>query len=377
MSTRTQDPAYSGHYPVRWIALSNEEAMVNAPGTGELSLIATRPSGENPVCVVGPVFLDIIMTGLAHGPRPGEEQWVESCAMMPGGSANQAVALARLGLPVALRSRLGTDDAGALVRGSLAKEGISAVHCETVPAQNVTVSLAFDGDRAMTTVGSDDAPTLDGLGLTPSVLVADLRAVGANRATVAAWRSAPEATCVVGDVGWDATGRWDPADLAPLDQVDVFVPNDAEALRYTRTDAPEDAARALAERVRLAVVTCGPRGVVACRDGEVLALPATPVVPVDTTGAGDSFSAGLVWALAHDLPLRAALSLASLTASSTLDRPGGSANAPTLAEVAAHARSLELPEDYDLSFLDLLDAADRSPKDRPPADRRSTGAQPH
>lgn len=316
---------------------------------------AVTTSPTHPVSVVGPVFLDIIMTGLRHAPRPGQEQWVDGCAIMAGGWANQAVALARLGLPVSLHCEIGTDEAGGLVRSRLEAEGLDLRHCVSVPAQNVTVSLAFDGDRAMTTVGSDRAPSLRDVDLHPSILVADMHAIADNRQTLAAWRQGARPTMVVADAGWDATGQWDPAELADLELVDVFVPNDAEAVRYTRTSSEREAARALAERVPLAVVTCGGRGVVACDGAEVLALPAVAVTPVDTTGAGDSFSAGLTWALSQRLPLRAALSAACLTASFTLSRPGGSANAPTAARLAEHARGLSLPEGYDLRFLDLLE----------------------
>ena len=192
--------------------------------TSTSRVIPVAPSPARPACAVGPLFLDVIMTGLDHAPRPGEEQWVRDCAMMPGGCANQAVALARLGLPVLLRSSLGQDRAGALVRTMLEEEGIDLSACESTDRQNVTVSLAFDGDRAMTTVGSDAAPSLEGLGVVPSVLVTDLRAVAANESVVRDWRSGNAPTAVVGDVGWDDTGRWAPTDLQPLEHVDVFAP---------------------------------------------------------------------------------------------------------------------------------------------------------
>lgn len=321
--------------------------------TSTSRVIPVAPGPARPACALGPLFLDVVMTGLEHAPRPGEEQWVSECAMMPGGCANQAVALARLGLPVLLRSALGRDPAGGLVRTMLEEDGIDLASCETVDRQNVTVSLAFDGDRAMTTVGSNASPSLEGLGAIPSVLVTDLRGVAANEPVIRGWRSGDAPTAVVGDVGWDDTGRWDPADLQPLKHVDVFVPNEGEAIRYTRTETPIEAARILAQRVPLVVVTCGADGVVACSADEEILLPATPQRPVDTTGAGDSFTAGLVRALAAGASLRAALTLGSLTASRTVGLPGGSAAAPTLEEVRLHAASLDLPEDYDLSVLDL------------------------
>ncbi|WP_206752244.1 carbohydrate kinase family protein [Actinomyces respiraculi] len=332
-------------------------AQAAAPGGAPTALLPMAPSTAHPVVAVGPVFLDVIMTGLSHAPRPGEEQWVSGCALMPGGAANQGVALARLGLPTALLCYLGTDAAGTLVRSMLEREHIDLGWTDAVEQQNVTTSLAFDGDRAMTTVGRDDAPSLAAFAqasTVPSAVVTDQRAVTADAAILTAWRSDNPRPCVVSDVGWDPAGAWDPADLARLDLVDVFTPNEGEATRYTRTTTAEQAACALAERVPLAVITRGGHGVVACDGSTLVTLPATPVRPVDTTGAGDSFTAGLVWALSHGLGLRAALSAGCLTASCTLGRPGGSANAPTLTEVAAHADSLDLSDDYDLTLLDLI-----------------------
>ena len=53
--------------------------------------------GSEQVLVAGPLFLDVVMGPLGHAPVPGQEQWVPGCALAPGGAANQAVALARLG----------------------------------------------------------------------------------------------------------------------------------------------------------------------------------------------------------------------------------------------------------------------------------------
>src|SRR5699024_8197406 len=44
---------------------------------------------------------------------------------------------------------------------------------------------------------------------------------------------------VFADIGYDETGRWDPADLAPLAHCHAFTPNAVEAMGYTRTDSPD------------------------------------------------------------------------------------------------------------------------------------------
>ncbi|WP_420809332.1 carbohydrate kinase family protein [Actinomyces procaprae] len=170
----------------------------------------------------------------------------------------------------------------------------------------------------------------------------------------ARWRAEATPTAVFADAAWDPTGRWSADDLAPLEVADVFTPNETEALHYTRADSAAEAARLLAERVPVVVVTRGRDGVIACAGGDPFALPALEVPVVDTTGAGDAFTAGLVWARLHGLGLRAAVSLASATAAATLGRPGGSLNAPALVQVAALVRATPLPDGFDAEFLDLI-----------------------
>lgn len=310
-------------------------------------------SDANRVCVVGAVFLDVVMGGLEHAPRPGEEQWVPECALTPGGAANLAVAAARLDLPVSLVAYLGSDAAGRLVEDMLLQEGLALDGAVRTERQSVSTCLFFDGDRAITTFGVDAAPPLPD-GPAPGALLADLGSIGSNLDVVRAWRAGSHPTWVLGDVAWDPTGTWDPMDLEPLAVVDAFTPNDGEALRYTRTDSVADAARLLATRVGTVVVTCGAQGVVALGEEEVR-LGAPTVRAVDTTGAGDTFAAALAWAHLHGLGLRAAVSAAVLAATLTVTTPGGASSAPTLDKVAAFARSrLSELQGYDLTFLDLL-----------------------
>ncbi|MBE6474680.1 MAG: carbohydrate kinase family protein [Actinomyces succiniciruminis] len=332
---------------------------------------ATPATPARPVLVIGPSFLDVVMSGLTHATVPGEEQRVEDCALMPGGAANQAVTLARLGLPTGLCTYLGTDPAGGLVTDMLEAEGVDLSRAEHTRRQNVTVSLALDGDRALTTCGEDTVPVPVSGWPAPTALVADLGAIRTGREAVSRWRYGPEPTMVFGDTGWDPTGRWSEEDLAPLDLVDVFTPNESEALHYTRAGTAAEAARALAERVPVVVVTCGADGVVACDGEELLTLPALDVAVVDTTGAGDAFTSGLVWAYLHDLGLRPAVSLACAVAAATLGRPGGSLNAPTPAQVAALVRTRPLPEGFSTDFLELMDNRER-PADPPKSRQHST-----
>lgn len=77
--------------------------------------------------------------------------------------------------------------------------------------------------------------------------------------------------------------------------IDILFANEEEALALAKTDDIEAALARLSGKVPLLVVTHGPEGAVAIEGGERVAVAAEPVAKVvDTTGAGDLFSAGFL-----------------------------------------------------------------------------------
>ena len=274
------------------------------------------------------------MGRLQRVPNPGEELWCESCELVAGGAANQAVALSRLGLEVELCSFIGTDLAGKMTADLLEEAGVSRAQLAEIPRQSVTASIGVGLDRAMVTCGTDSAPPL--AGPAPDLLMADVRALEANRPTVRRWRA--EGTLVVGDVGWDSAGTWSPDDLSALDITDVFVPNVEEARNYTGFADAGAAGGALAERCPLVVVTLGADGALVCQD-QVTAVPSAPSDFRDATGAGDVFSAALAWARLHKKPASDAAMIACVAGAMSTEHPGSS-GAPTESQLRERARAL-------------------------------------
>ncbi|WP_055487066.1 carbohydrate kinase family protein [Streptomyces sp. WMMB 322] len=321
-------------------------------------LAAVRAPGD-PACDVylaGTVFLDIIFTGLDSAPVRGTETWARGMGSSPGGVANMATALARLGLRTSLAAAFGDDMYGDYCREALDKgEGIDLTLSHTVPGWHspVTVSMAYEGERTMISHGHEAPPrepiappSALGLGGAPI----DPEAPGCPppaRACVTSlapgdgqeWlaTAAGRGSRIFADVGWDDTGRWDLGALPDLEHCEAFLPNAEEAMRYTRTDCPRAAARALSERVPLAVVTLGAQGSCAVdgRTGESAEVPGIPVDALDTTGAGDVFVAGFVMGSLAGWPLADRLAFAGLTAALSVQEFGGSLSAPGWAEVAA------------------------------------------
>ncbi|MBM7831621.1 sugar/nucleoside kinase (ribokinase family) [Agromyces cerinus] len=296
------------------------------------------------VLLAGPVFFDLIFTELNAAPRPGTEVHAEALASSPGGVANLAVATARLGLGTALATTLGDDVYGRWCWEFLADhEGIDLGSSRLVPnwPTPVTVSIASGGDRSMITreeASPVPAGALVGDRLAARATFADLGAMSRGaRADDAWWRPATRAgTKIFADIGWDSSERWDTADLQPLADCFAFTPNESEAMAYTRTQSAVAAARALAGRVPLVVVTRGDEGAVAIDSarGEEVIVPAVPAKGRDATGAGDVFGASLVLGTLREWPLEQSLSFAALCAALAVEHPGGALAAPGWGDLA-------------------------------------------
>jgi sugar/nucleoside kinase (ribokinase family) len=104
--------------------------------------------------------------------------------------------------------------------------------------------------------------------------------------------------------GSDAACLSDPAVRRALAAVDVFMPNLREAQRLTGAADAASALTALGALCRLVVIKAGADGAFAVAPGSApVHAPAITVVPVDTTGAGDSFNAGFVKAWLEGRPV--------------------------------------------------------------------------
>jgi sugar/nucleoside kinase (ribokinase family) len=103
------------------------------------------------------------------------------------------------------------------------------------------------------------------------------------------------------DVVHDSTGRWQRV-VPSLPHLDLFIPSRIEAAEITGVSDQAAAAAELRRRgVRFAIVTDGPRGAWVDHDDFVGHIPAFPVATIDTTGAGDAFTGGVLVGLIHGL----------------------------------------------------------------------------
>jgi sugar/nucleoside kinase (ribokinase family) len=106
------------------------------------------------------------------------------------------------------------------------------------------------------------------------------------------------------------------------EHVDCLLGNHEEAQALTDTDNPFDAIRAMAPYCDFAAVTMSKDGSLLRHNSDLYEIPSYPVHPVDTTGAGDMYAAGLLYGLTQGLPLETTGRIAAYTAAQVVAKLG-------------------------------------------------------
>ncbi|MEU6317596.1 ribokinase [Streptomyces sp. NPDC047009] len=291
--------------------------------------------------VVGSANADLVI-GVERRPAAGETVLGSDLVVHPGGKgANQAVAAARLGARTALLARVGDDAHGRLLLDSQRVAGVDTV--------GVLVGGAPTGVALITVDPSGDNSIVVSPGANGRLVPKDVRAAGslleASRVVsaqleipletvVEVVRTLPSGTRFVLN---PSPPRPLPADV--LAACDPLIVNEHEARVIAGDDlggTPEDwAAALLALGPRSVVVTLGAEGALVA-DGEAMTrVPSVKVEAVDTTGAGDAFTAALAWRLGTGETLPEAAAYAARVGAAAVTRPGAQESFPTSEEVAA------------------------------------------
>ncbi|WP_228980351.1 carbohydrate kinase [Streptomyces sp. DH12] len=271
---------------------------------------------SQPVTVLGECVADAFTDPGRTGPGRAAGPAGLFLRVLPGGGpANTAVALARLGTPARFLGRLSGDVFGDLFRERLTASGVDLTQCVAAPEPSALAVADLDVHGRATysflAEGAADwqwtAAELAAVEPAGSVCVhtgslALVREPGGRRVEeylAVARRSAT--VCV------DPNVR--PLLVRPAvyrERMDHWCAL-ADILRLSEDDLgellpgvePEDACDTWhAAGARLVVVTRGPRGALVSLDGDRRTVPAPPTDVVDTVGAGDAFTAGLLHALA-------------------------------------------------------------------------------
>ncbi len=291
-------------------------------------MILNSPS----VVVFGSLHYDIIVKG-PHRPRKGEtvtgSVWYPKCG---GKGGNQAISAAKHGLTTAMIGAVADDEFGHVLTKNLDDHQVDRRFVKTVKGAASGMSVAiFDGDGDYGAVivsgtnlelGAEDVAAASEIFGAGTVLVLQNEVL--DQANVSA---AVAVKRVGGTVLFNAApARTPSAELAAL--VDIIVVNavEAEALasvpNVQTLDTALEAARILARKYPIAVVTAGGEGVayVEQRGGEK-AISAIKVKLVSTHGAGDEFIGVLAAEIANGEALDVAVTRANEAAAILVSTP--------------------------------------------------------
>jgi len=284
------------------------------------------------------ICVDMILTGNVRPRFHQVEQMVGDLSLQLGGSSSIfAAQIAKLGTRTAALGWLGADAFGDFALSELDKTGVdvSRVKRHATMRTGVGVALSEPEDRAILTyMGTLDAPNSSDLDPSLLGLIAHWH-IGAYfllRGLQPHW---PEwlRLCRTAGITTSLDPNWDPNEcwtgiIEILPFIDVFLPNEAEALAISRQINIQDAARSLSQYGPLVVIKCGERGAIAARGNKLWELDASKstVVPAhiaDTTGAGDNFDAGFLHGWLAEWDVNPCLELGHRCAVSSLEHPGG------------------------------------------------------
>lgn len=287
------------------------------------------------VTVVGELNLDLILYGLPEQLAPEREVLANRLALTLGSSsAIFAHNLAALGSRVGFISRIGDDPLGriSLERLSAGNVDVSKVRTVSGPSTTgLTTILPRAHDRLILTYpGTMFEMCFEDLDLSYLASAKHFHLSSyflhrALRSRIAElfhrMKSAGLTTSL--DTNDDPEDLWADDLMGALRYVDVFLPNEREVMKITRTDNAREGIEKLAGIVPLLVVKMGPRGAAARQGKAEVTAPPLRVEAVDPVGAGDSFNAGFIHQYVKGADLATCLRYGNLAGACSTTKPGG------------------------------------------------------
>ena len=300
------------------------------------------------VLVIGEINPDLILSGDVVPAFGQVEKWIDAADLTIGSSSViLACGAANLGLSVGFCGLCGDDVFGRFMLDEMQTHDIdiSAVDVRQGEATGMSIILNRKVDRAILTFP----------GLIPELRIEDIPDdlfEKAGHLHVASYflqtklqagiltlfgKAREHGLSISLDTNWDPSGEWKDFDQI-LAAVDIFLPNENEAMALTKTNTPQQALEVLAEKCETVAIKLGAEGAIAGRKGEVAQVPALKMDVVDTVGAGDTFDSGFLYGYLHQWPLQKTLEFASICGSLSTRAAGGTQAQPTFDEVMQYVK---------------------------------------
>ncbi|MFC6617632.1 carbohydrate kinase family protein [Deinococcus radiophilus] len=304
--------------------------------------------------VIGDVNVDHIYH-LEQLPAPGREVHPLRAVMQPGGSGGtMAVTLARLGHDVTLAASVGDDPFAEYALSEVRSSGVSETAIQTEADEStstITVMQTADGQRTMISSGGanrclnpsrlkkKDVETSDALIISAYSLVEGSQREYALKAMEYAKKAKKPVPLFI-DLGTGAVNKAGRGLIDDVTQADYLTLNQHEILALTGTSSISAALANLAdEGLHQVAVKVGAMGCIVWTPGETelvdAVLPADEEA-LDSTGAGDTFTAVFAHAVMTGQPLKAAARMANAAGGLAATRVGAQDRHITLEDLAPY-----------------------------------------
>jgi ribokinase len=255
--------------------------------------------------------VDFIYSGVPKIPELGEEIYSENfMVQLGGGPAVTPIVLNNLGLKTKLATFLGKGYQSKIAKELLEELNFSNyinLHNKETEPVNITSAMSMKDDRAFISYCEDMDDELTNEFCSKEEVYEFLKgskvcfAVPFCSDVMQKLRN--EGTIIAFDIGWNETVHFSKMKHI-LESVDLYTPNDKEAMKATETDSPEKAVKVLSGYVKHPIVKIGGEGCITYINNEIVhvGMPCK-FDAIEMTGAGDNFIAGVVYGFHNDMDI--------------------------------------------------------------------------
>ncbi len=258
------------------------------------------------IIVIGPTYCDLLLQGFNAVPLPGEEYYLDGYHLSPGGIAITATVLAQLEISTALVTTIGDDPLGTYVANALTKKGVNLKPSLPRLAENtnLTVVLPLINDRSFLTCEQNTTKFTQIIEeriarLNPAEFshVHISYSLLSNRKVNGFLQEIKHQNGTASsDLGFIDTRHWKRDSHLLLENLDFFFPNLNEALAITGCSNANEAIHFLQKYVDNPIITMGGDGACALdANNQFIQVHPPQTVVTNTTGSGDSFTAGFLF----------------------------------------------------------------------------------
>lgn len=257
------------------------------------------------VLCIGSAVIDITARAIDQKTPWQEKQRISAIEIQTGGdAANQSIRLADLGVGVSLAACVGDDQNGTMLKSALAARGVDVQYMTAQPGASTGTALVLvddDGERHVFSV--QGAHSLLAKEMLPGFLPAGCKAISLasifsmpllekDGLTSFLQKMQADGVLVFADLAADKLGLGLAGVRDFLPMIDYFLPSLYDAQAMTGKETAEEAAQVyLACGAKYVIIKCGAEGCYYAGENRQGWIPAVPVQPVDTTGAGDCMNA--------------------------------------------------------------------------------------